>query len=150
MTVPRIVLAALLLAAASHAQVPTPESVFGFAPCAERQLADYNQISDYFRRLDAASERMRLYEIGETAEGRTMLLTVIDSEENLRNLDRYQEIARKLALADVHRRRRGSGAREGGQSRRLDRLRSALDGTGPRADGAAHGLSCGHGRVRGK
>ena len=52
--------------------VPSPASAFGFEPCAERELATYDEISDYFRKLDAASDRMNLYEIGKTAEGRTM------------------------------------------------------------------------------
>ncbi len=78
--------------------VPTPESVLGFAPCADYKLATYEAISDYFRKLDAASDRMQLLEIGKTAEGRTQILTVISSEENLKNLEKYKQIARVLAL----------------------------------------------------
>ncbi len=88
-----------LLAAPAAPDVPTPASVFGFEPCAERELATYEEISDYFRKLDASSDRMRLFEIGKTAEGRTMLLSVISSEENLKKLDRYKEISKRLALA---------------------------------------------------
>lgn len=87
------------LALEAPADLPSPASVLGFEPCAERQLATFEEVSDYFRKLDAASDRMKLFEIGKTAEGRTMLLTVISSEENLKRLDRYKEIARKLALA---------------------------------------------------
>jgi len=79
-----------LLASPAANDVPTPASAFGFEPCAERELATYEGIADYFRKLDAASDRMNLYEIGKTAEGRTMLLSVISSEENLRNLDRHK------------------------------------------------------------
>jgi hypothetical protein len=88
-----------LLAAPPASDVPSPASAFGFEPCAERELATYEEISDYFRKLDAASDRMNLYEIGKTAEGRTMLLSVISSEENLEKLDRYKEISKRLALA---------------------------------------------------
>jgi Zinc carboxypeptidase len=88
-----------LVAAPAPPDVPTPASAFGFEPCAERELATYEEIADYFRKLDAASDRMNLYEIGETAEGRTTLLTVISSEANLKKLDRYKEIAKRLALA---------------------------------------------------
>jgi hypothetical protein len=88
-----------LLAAPPASDVPSPASAFGFEPCAERELATYEEISDYFRKLDAASDRMSLYEIGKTAEGRTMLLSVISSEENLEKLDRYKEISKRLALA---------------------------------------------------
>src|SRR3990172_7074941 len=88
-----------LLAAPAANDVPTPASAFGFEPCAERELATYEGIADYFRKLDAASDRMNLYEIGKTAEGRTMLLSVISSEENLRNLDRHKAISKRLVLA---------------------------------------------------
>ena len=51
----------------------------------------------YFRALDAATDRVRLFDIGRTAEGREMILSVISSEENMARLDRYREIARRLA-----------------------------------------------------
>jgi hypothetical protein len=85
-------------AVTAAAAVPAPASVLGFEPCADYKLATYETIADYFRRLDAASERMRLFEIGRTAEGRTQILTVISSEENLKRLDAYKRIARTLAL----------------------------------------------------
>jgi hypothetical protein len=85
--------------AAQPAPVPTPASVFGFAPCDDHRLATYEEIATYFRHLDAASDRMRLFEIGTTAEGRTQLLAVVSSEANLARLDRYKDIARRLALA---------------------------------------------------
>src|SRR5918998_6339194 len=101
--VPSAVLAAALAMAAvavpvAQAPVPTPESVIGWAPCADYKLATYETIADYFRKLDAASDRMQLFEIGKTAEGRTQILTVISSEENLKNLARYKQIAKSLAL----------------------------------------------------
>jgi hypothetical protein len=82
---------------ASQASVPTPASVLGFEPCSDYKLATYEQIADYFRELDAASERMQLVEIGKTAEGRTQLMSIISSEANMKELPRYQQIARTLA-----------------------------------------------------
>src|SRR5918996_3777775 len=82
----------------SASAVPVPESALGFAPCADYKLATYEAIAEYFRKLDAASDRMALFEIGRTAEGRTQILTVVSSEENLRNLATYKGIARMLAL----------------------------------------------------
>ena len=91
---------AMIAVAAPTAQtaVPAPESVIGWAPCADYKLATYETISDYFRKLDAASDRMVLYDIGKTAEGRTQILSVISSEDNLRNLPKYKQIAKSLAL----------------------------------------------------
>jgi hypothetical protein len=75
----------------------TPQSMLGFEPGADRKLADWPQITAYFKALDAASDRVALREIGKTTLGRTMLLAVISSPANLRDLRRYQEIQRKLA-----------------------------------------------------
>jgi hypothetical protein len=81
----------------SPATLPQPAATFGFEPGTDRKLADYSQIVKYFRALDAATERVRLFDIGRTAEGREMILSVISSEENMARLDRYREIARRLA-----------------------------------------------------
>jgi Zinc carboxypeptidase len=96
---------ALALLLASLAQTPAvqtptlpqPAATFGFEPGTDRRLADYGQIVRYFRALDAATDRLRLFDIGRTAEGREMILSVISSEENMARLDRYREIARRLS-----------------------------------------------------
>ena len=54
----RLLVAAALLAlvpGARAAEIPTPESVLGFKVGADRKLADWAQIVDYFRKLDAAA-----------------------------------------------------------------------------------------------
>src|SRR5437867_9091240 len=79
--------------------VPTPEQIIGFAPGTERKLADFAQVSGYFKALAAASPRVRLFTIGKSTEGREMILAAISSEENLRRLDRFKDIARQLADA---------------------------------------------------
>jgi len=79
--------------------VPRPDDVLGFRPGADRRLADYATIVKYFKALDAASDRVTVREIGPTAEGRTMIAAFISSEANLKKLDRYRDIARRLALA---------------------------------------------------
>lgn len=90
---------ALAASAAAQPAVPTPESVIGFAPCSDYKLAPYEQIAEYFRKLDAATERMQLFEIGKTAEGRTQLMAIISSEQNMKNLAKYKDISARLALA---------------------------------------------------
>ncbi|MCZ6824690.1 MAG: M14 family metallopeptidase [Gemmatimonadetes bacterium] len=96
-----ILLAAVLLLflprGRAAAQVPTPESVIGWKPGADYKLADYGQIRAYFEALDAASDRIRVVTIGESAEGRPLLLAIISSEANMLALDRYREISRRLA-----------------------------------------------------
>lgn len=89
--------AAALLAA--QTVIPTPDSVIGFAPCSDYKLATYERIADYFRKLDRATDRLELVEIGKTAEGRTQLMAIISSEQNMKSLGRYKEIAGRLAIA---------------------------------------------------
>ena len=92
-----IVLIALAAQAQPATTLPAPAATFGFEPGTDRKLADYAQIVRYFQALDAATDRVRLFEIGKTAEGREMILSVISSEANMARLDRYSEIARRLA-----------------------------------------------------
>lgn len=63
-------------------------------------LATYEQLEQYWRRLDRESERMQLVDIGRTEEGRTQWMAVVSAPENLARLDRYREISRRLALAE--------------------------------------------------
>ena len=49
--------------------LPTPESSLGFKPGDDYKLATYDQAIDYFRKLDAASDRLTLVESGRTSYG---------------------------------------------------------------------------------
>src|SRR5690606_7619071 len=87
----------LLLSAAIVAQVPAPKSVLGFHPTDARTIADWGQISDYFRKLGAASPRVSVREIGKTTLGKPVIAAFISSEANIRNLDQIREVNRRLA-----------------------------------------------------
>src|SRR5262245_54277167 len=95
-----LITVALALPVALVAQsraIPSPESVFGFAPGADLKLATYDQVLTYFRQVDAASDRVKLVEAGTTLQGRTFYFALVSSPANLANVDRYREIARRLA-----------------------------------------------------
>jgi len=94
-------LAAALGITAATAQVPTPKSVIGFAPGADRKLADYEQLRDYYSQLADASDRVRMKTIGTTSMGRPMKLLFISSTDNLDNLERWREISSTLARARI-------------------------------------------------
>ena len=79
------------------ADVPTPESVLGFPVGADFQLASYEQSLAYFRALEAASDRVRLVEVGRTSNGRPWYVALISSPENLAAAERYREISQRLA-----------------------------------------------------
>ena len=95
-----VLLASLSLTTAAQKQaahVPTPSEFLGFEVGADRKLADYRQITAYFKALAAASPRVEVETLGKSTLGADMIMAVISSPENLRNKERYKEIARKLA-----------------------------------------------------
>jgi hypothetical protein len=79
------------------AVLPSPASVLGFTPADDRRVADWRQITDYFTRLDAASERVQLRTLGQTTLGRPLVVAFISAPENIRNLAKYQDMQRRLA-----------------------------------------------------
>lgn len=82
---------------AQRQAVPSPQSVLGFRPTEERTIADWNQITDYFAKLDAASDRVTVRNIGPSTLGRPMIAAFISDADNIRNLEKYRKISAKLA-----------------------------------------------------
>ena len=82
---------------ARAADIPTPESVLGFKVGAERKLADWAQIVDYFRKLDAASGRVKIDGEGKTTLGKPFLAVVITSEKNMANLEAIRQANLRLS-----------------------------------------------------
>jgi hypothetical protein len=87
----------LLISVAAGA-LPTPKEHFGFEPGADYKLADYDEITGYFKRLASSSDRIKLIEYGKTSLGKTSYVAIISSAENLAKLDEYRGINRRLAL----------------------------------------------------
>src|SRR6266513_427994 len=72
--------------------VPAPKSVLGFSPGDDRTIADWTQITDYFARLDKASDRVLVQTIGETTLRRPIIVAAISARENILALGKYKEI----------------------------------------------------------
>src|ERR1700731_4044011 len=86
--------------AAAQTGITSPRAQFGHDIGDDYFLANYSQMIDYWRKLDRESDRMKMVRIGTTAEGRPMWMAMIQSPENQKKLGRYQEISRRLALAE--------------------------------------------------
>ena len=80
--------------------LPSPAEAFSTEPGSDYYLADYDDYERYLKTLAAQSDRMKLIDIGKSAEGRTMWVAVVSSPQNLAKLDHYRDIARQLARAD--------------------------------------------------
>lgn len=83
----------------AQTRITSPRAQFGHNIGDDYFLANYSQMIEYWQKLDRESDRMRMVRIGTTAEGRPMWMAIITSPENHRRLARYQEISRRLALA---------------------------------------------------
>ena len=78
--------------------VPSPTDYLGHVIGAAGELSRTSQIYGYLRELARSSDRVEVSVIGETEEGREILLVAIADEQGLRNLPRYK--AATAALAD--------------------------------------------------
>jgi hypothetical protein len=99
MKILRLAFAAAVVAAPLAAQqpaVPTPASILGYAPGADRHLPTWKQITTYFQAVAKASPRVQVRVLGKTSLGRPFLAVFISDSATLKHLDRYQMIQRKL------------------------------------------------------
>lgn len=90
----------LPLSVALSAEVPTPVSVLGHTPGDDFYLANYEDAVKYFHALAATTDRMKMFTVGKSTQGRDIEVAVISSPENLAKLDEYKKNARQLATAD--------------------------------------------------
>ena len=118
-------LLSLGLSLACRAQAPSPTEFFGHEVGADYELVNYTDLARYFRAVEAASDRVQLVDIGETSYGQRMLMAVISSPANLKNLEELRQISvpswrseTSCAATRVTRRRFGVGARWRSAARR--------------------------------
>ncbi len=97
----RTALACILLWAgarpAGAADVPSPEAHLGFRPGADFHLATWPAVVDYFRKLDAASDRVAVRELGKTTEGRPFIVAAVSARDTIADLAKYRALQRRLA-----------------------------------------------------
>jgi hypothetical protein len=72
----------------------------GFHAGDDYHLANYTQLEKYFKKVASESDRIKIEQIGLTAEGRPQYMAVITSAENQKKLEHYKDIARRLAQAE--------------------------------------------------
>lgn len=76
---------------------PSPEAFFGFPMGAEKKLAAWDKIVEYFHLVDRTSDRVLVQELGKTTMGRPYIMAIVSSPDTIRELPRYQEMQKKLA-----------------------------------------------------
>src|SRR5947207_14867018 len=91
----KILATALLVGLLAYAQparrITTPKETLGFNLGDDYHVANYTQLEAYWKKLAAESDRMKLVDIGLTAEGRHQYMAAITSAENQKKLDHRSE-----------------------------------------------------------
>lgn len=80
---------------------PSPKEHLGHEAGADYKIADFTAIRTYFEKLAQTSDRIRLETFGTSAGGRPLFVAYISSPENLRQLERYKQISRRLTLGQA-------------------------------------------------
>ncbi len=92
--------ASSITTAAEPGKITSPKEEFGHQLGDDYFLANYAQLATYWRKLERESDRMKVEVIGQSEEGREMLMAILSSPKNLKRLKRYREISRRLTLAE--------------------------------------------------
>ena len=85
----------------ADSRVPSPLKVLGYVPGTVGRLSYVADITRYFRALDDASPRVKVFDLGKSDEGRPMIVAAIADSATIAQLDRYRDIT--AALADPRR-----------------------------------------------
>ncbi len=81
--------------------VPTPLKFFGRMPGTPGELTYAKDIYRYYAAIDKASDRISMWTIGKTEEGRDMVLLAIADEATIKQIDKYKGMI--AALTDPRR-----------------------------------------------
>src|SRR3954468_10471308 len=77
--------------------VPSPLKVLGYVPGTIGKLSRTEDLNKYFRAVGAASPRVKIFSLGMSEEGREMIIAAVSDSATIANLDRYRDMAAKLA-----------------------------------------------------
>lgn len=93
-----ILQAILIITSLCYAQhLKSPEEFLGFKVGEDYKIANYETIQSYFKHLAQFSNKIIYQEIGKTSLRRDMFMAVISSEENIKNVNKYRAIIKKLS-----------------------------------------------------
>src|SRR5688572_22728267 len=76
--------------------VPSPLKFHGRIPGTPGELTYAKDIHRYFEALDKASDRVKVWNIGKTEEGRDMIVLAVADEQTIAQLDQYKERLARL------------------------------------------------------
>lgn len=74
-----------------------PIDFFGHEMGADRKIARWDKIVEYFFKLESESNKIKVVNMGPSTEGNPFLAVYITAENNLKNLKHYRNISEKIA-----------------------------------------------------
>ena len=77
--------------------LPSPKDILGHHIGEPRKLTYYADILRYYRALAAASPRVKVLTIGQSHEGRDLVVVFVGSDESIGNLEQYRTYLGQLA-----------------------------------------------------
>ncbi len=82
---------------AQSAQLTSPEQFFGFQLGADRQIARWDKIVEYYQLLERQSPRLKVVNLGPSTQDNPFLLVFISSPANLARLEELRQINAKIS-----------------------------------------------------
>src|SRR5438067_13430214 len=76
------------------ARIPAPKSVLGYE--IGEDYTEHLHMTEYMRRLEAATGRVKVFRVGESNERRELLLVAVSDPGNIQKLEQY-----RLAIEDL-------------------------------------------------
>jgi len=77
-------------------KVPSPLKFLGYIPGEPGHMTYYKNIARYLEALDKASDRVTMFKIGVSDEGRDMFGVAVADEATIKQLDKYRQITARL------------------------------------------------------
>jgi hypothetical protein len=94
----RLALALMAVVMAAVGQTTSPEKFFGFPLGADRKIARWDKIVEYYQVLEKeAGGKLKVVNLGPSTMGNPFLLVVISSPANLARLDRLREVNSRIS-----------------------------------------------------
>ena len=83
--------------ARAQSPIPSPETFFGFQLGADRKLARWDKLVEYYKLLEKGSPRIKVVDLGPSTMGNPFLLLYISSPANLSRLEELRRINARLS-----------------------------------------------------
>ena len=81
----------------SSTTVPSPDKELGYIIGTPNKLTHTADIYRYYRALEKASPRVRVFTMGKSEEGRDFMVVAVSDDANIAQLDHYRDITARLA-----------------------------------------------------